>query len=875
MVGTMERPVELIGLAYTGDVDQSVAQCDQLPGFGCFEIPIAGSLTAIVGRNGSGKTRFLRSIGIQTELMYRLDPPLGRELGVASTDGRPYAGHILRSPLWGLVEGADRDGWLVPRIDADGVAGIWPEPPLTRFETLRDLNSPKQDWSRNLNPGESLHRPLDGKFDFPTSNGTAFGERLWESAALSQATQEEWLAELTPYAATAMYVFYGQAENSSAVDWHWREQLYMLAVGREIARQRVISLTGAARSTGQRLRFWFEADPISTPASTLLLIGTSPWLRRDRYRADLAPVIWDPEVEEDPTYCQPRFVEDTFSSVVYANGDAGLVTHPGSPRHFTPLLPLELLSAATVLNADDDRPLFLDHDSVLALAGQTPPHLTSYPDEPATWCGDGQLRQTITEFESDVAEAEGKQIVLGLARERRRLAFAEQWRASMIVGQGEAKSIELSVPDEEVRFLDVFVRVVNRIAQLLLERPPFAFIDISSGSVEWRFVKHGPLPDSPRETLAHSDLSLGERRWTSFANLLAERFLLRAVRAFGEPSDTEWATSILGERPSGDPFGHTRTVITIDEPESGLHPTAVRHLAQGLDQLGEALQVHFVVATHSPNVLRVVRSANGTIAHASINSSGETIFEAVNPSEIEELASVIGMHQEDLLQMTSTFVIVEGEHDKVVIDGVLSDSLSRAGAVIVPMRGADGSHQIVDSAILWRFHEGRIIVVLDSLNTPRITSTLEVAKQLVRSGETEDALSVIAKLQSGSTDEGTRELQALHELLVHAVRARRLERLEVFSLSKPDIIDYFHPSELGTLPDNSEFEATPAEVVWPELLKRHRNAPKKNKPGFKTWALRELGIEGDVTRVLCQAALRLDRVPSDFDDLSRLLLNRP
>ncbi|MDA2989613.1 MAG: AAA family ATPase [Actinomycetota bacterium] len=860
----MNRPPEFIGLAYTGDVDEVVARCDPVLGFGCFEIPVSGTLTALVGKNGTGKTRFLKSIGIQSELLYKMAPP------AADIGGRQ-----LGEPLWNLAEASrEEDEWFAPNANSQGgVDGFWSESPRSRAHTLSEFNNADRDWSAFFLPGETLTEPTEAKYLFPTATGQRFAHHLWANSARAQQLQPSWLEKLAPLAATAMYTAWnGNVVSPMAADWEWREKLFMLAVGREIAEQCVISLTGATHGSTQRLRFWFEADAARTPALSLLMIGCQRALPDGLYRHDLGDAIRGDGDDEDPTLSQPEFIQENFGSVVYANGDAGLVTHPGSTRHFTPLLPLALYSFAAVLHADDEHALFLEGDSVLASTQQRAPHGGVQPPEPTSWHGAAELGGSFDMF-ADV-ELDGPRINLTAGLTRRREATEEAWRDSLLLGRSTTNPWNMTVQIEEQQFLNVFVRIVNRVSHLLMEDPPTACIDISTGRVEWRFIKLGPAPNSRGDTLALDQLSLAERRWCAFANLLTSRFFLNAVNALGEPDDQEWASSALVTHPA-DPFGHTPTIVTIDEPEAGLHPTAIRHLSQGLEQLGDALHVHFVVATHSPHVLRTVRRASGTVAHAHVNSRGQTIFEAVDPSELDSLASLIGMHQEDILQMTSTFVFVEGEHDKVVLEAVLEDSLAQAGAVIVPMRGADDSHQIVDSAILWRFHEGRIVVVLDSLNTERITTALTEAQVLLREGARDEALAVIETLKTGSTDEGTRELGALHELFVHAVLSDRLQRLEVFSLAKPDIINYFHPVELGAPPDNSDFGSATLEEIWPELVKRHRNAPRKNRPGFKTWALLQLGISGDVTSVLSNAARNLDRIPSDFDDLRRLVLNRP
>jgi len=110
-------------------------------------------------------------------------------------------------------------------------------------------------------------------------------------------------------------------------------------------------------------------------------------------------------------------------------------------------------------------------------------------------------------------------------------------------------------------------------------------------------------------------------------------------------------------------------------------------------------------------------------------------------------------------------------------------------------------------------------------------------------------------------------------LLRAAVTANRVDRLEIFGLSEPDIIDYFHPRELGSISPDSEYFDLGRREAWDLLHSRFMNTPKRERKdlGFKSWAVDILGVGADPSEVLRGASSNLDRIPDDFLRLRDLL----
>ena len=867
----------LIGLAYTGDVDISVAGYGQIEGFGSFDLPISGNLSAIVGQNGSGKSRFLQSLGKQTELLFSMPAP---------TTPKEHVGRALHIPwqeedeedarqlgLWGLDsrpsggshDAADRP-WLTPLpFDDDefGTRMIWRQQPRDRFKRFRSiLRAPrgKPPWTNHSSSGEK------GTDRFHENDVVdRFAQEIWQSIV---ELDRSWRINAA-HAATALYPF------DHFIGTNKFEDLIITGAGVELAKQSIISLTGCETQSDQKLRFWFEADWHTNPCLTALVacpahdeLISNPKNVRTTSRIDL---MQSATIEKRQIVLE---IED-FENMCWASTDhSGFLSHTGSPRHYSPLLPLRLTSMAAVTHEAEPGGLWLEGLSA-------PPEFDSqarnvaaisHPYMALGAAGGSCSWTPRTWFDGDMFDYA---MTLGDNGEYYPVAVMEQpdWSASLVTGNSFSNlSVStFTFSDDVLEFLSQAVEAVNLIAKVILPAPPTALADLSTGVLRWRYVKSGSPPQNEQDTLSLEDLSFAEQRWMKFANLIAGRFLDRVLRELGDERDVEWASLNLLSH-AGGTFPGTPWIVTIDEPEAGLHPTAVDRLARGLEALGTQLGVHFVLATHSPNVLKVVQGAQGLIAHAHLNNRGERVFEAIDSARLNEFAGDLGLNPIDILQMTSTFLLVEGEHDRIVINNIIGDDIKRAGVVITPLRGALKVSQIVDSDILWRFTDARLVLVLDSIDADQFQKILQSAKNLVGTGDLDAAIDALEPLKRDRSDKGKTEREALYGLLRSAVTSRRIDRLEIFGLKEPDIIDYFHPSELGNVDPGSHYVSMSRREAWDALHKDYMQTPKKERTvDFKSWAVAKLGLNDSPTQVLHSASENLDRIPDDFNNLRELL----
>jgi AAA15 family ATPase/GTPase len=103
-------------------------------------------------------------------------------------------------------------------------------------------------------------------------------------------------------------------------------------------------------------------------------------------------------------------------------------------------------------------------------------------------------------------------------------------------------------------------------------------------------------------------------------------------------------------------------LIALEEPESHLHPTAIRQLKNVLMELASRYQV--VITTHNP----IFTNRNDVKQNIIVNKN--KAFPAKN---VKEVRDALGVRLDDNLSSADTVLIVEGEEDRIAIKAILSD----------------------------------------------------------------------------------------------------------------------------------------------------------------------------------------------------------
>lgn len=103
-------------------------------------------------------------------------------------------------------------------------------------------------------------------------------------------------------------------------------------------------------------------------------------------------------------------------------------------------------------------------------------------------------------------------------------------------------------------------------------------------------------------------------------------------------------------------------VIAIEEPESHLHPSAIRALRRVIDELAQKYQV--VITTHSPLFVDRLNVRSNIIVNEN---------RAVPARSIDEIRSILGVRASDNLQHAELVLVVEGDEDVTAIRALMKD----------------------------------------------------------------------------------------------------------------------------------------------------------------------------------------------------------
>lgn len=305
------------------------------------------------------------------------------------------------------------------------------------------------------------------------------------------------------------------------------------------------------------------------------------------------------------------------------------------------------------------------------------------------------------------------------------------------------------------------------------------------------------------EELPAELLSSAARRWIGICLELAGAQLLAAVF----PADVH-LTGDYEYRPapallSPAPF---RGLVVVDEPELHLHPVAQRQIVRWLsDRAQEGSTV--VVATHAPSLLAL---PPGQATIVAVRSSAETGTELrrIDDDLLGQLdgdLAGLGLTRIDWLQAVAGVILVEGKHDRLVLDAFFGPELAASRLQVLPLHGSDNAWALVESEFL---------------------GTIGVPQWLLLD----------------NTHQG---------LAARLPRTKEEEVLAQLLRNRPDIRSAFYtePDIICALPEDAVRRAYPKTRFdgWNSLQRAWKGSRPEN---FKTFALRKMGIKSGATQFL-------------------------
>lgn len=325
-------------------------------------------------------------------------------------------------------------------------------------------------------------------------------------------------------------------------------------------------------------------------------------------------------------------------------------------------------------------------------------------------------------------------------------------------------------------------------------------------------------------------------------------------------AESRWAR--IAVRRALDLSGGTSAVV-IDEPEAALHRVAERHMARGLDGL-TTLGPQVVVATHSPEVLNTQSTGCIHVAkHDGLTHVGQ--MPHLGPETLAEL----GLSPSDLLGLYRIFLLVEGEHDAIVIETLCREFLDAARVKIIPMRGGKKLPGTIESQLLFDLSDAHLVAVLDSVRAEDITAAWMEAQTRYLSGDAEGAIDFLAHVFN---EKRVMEHEWITKWLSRALQKGVHSRMNPYGLAARDIVEYL---PVGLL-------VPKADKPWDELRREHDAAMPtldrtKRLHEFKTWLTHTYKADISVSNVR-RAAESVTEVPEELWNLGyhlREISSRP
>ena len=380
---------------------------------------------------------------------------------------------------------------------------------------------------------------------------------------------------------------------------------------------------------------------------------------------------------------------------------------------------------------------------------------------------------------------------------------------------------------------------VNETLRSVLIDAPDALLDVDpaptpfiSKPVAWRFG---------RRRLPIDALSRAERQWAELA--IRESMVLQL------------SALVFGDAPK-------RAVLSvIDEPESALHRAAEAHMARALRNRGDSGMV-LVVATHSPELLD---APEGWITEVKKHGGnwGKSRIEPLRALEREDLAR-LGLLPSDLLRRHRVILLVEGQHEEVLLDAFLADRLRAARVKVVPLHGGKRLAGTVDSQVLFTHTDAHVVALLDNLRAERLASVWEIATGLAVRGDVQAAIEAVVEGIPDNRKRKGDEAGYMRGWLTRALQEGLTSRATPYALSEADIIRYLPVSSFA-----------PGADSWSDLERRHNEERAAARPDrmppsdFKAWLADRFKIT--ITPGLLRDTATTIETPRDFERLMKTL----
>jgi hypothetical protein len=201
---------------------------------------------------------------------------------------------------------------------------------------------------------------------------------------------------------------------------------------------------------------------------------------------------------------------------------------------------------------------------------------------------------------------------------------------------------------------------------------------------------------------------------------------------------------------------------------------------------------------------------------------GRVSVEPIDAAALDALDAVahdVGFDRGELLSTVSCFLLVEGEHDRVMLDTIFERELRSAGVFIVPLRGSP-RRSLLDVDTLWRFMTAPVAVALDNLPLTDVAAA-----------STDPA--ALGRLRA---PKATEEAKAVATIVQAAIGTDK--RIEVVGHDGSDLIDALDDDAIC-----AEFPRWPGQEAMRQAWSSHKAKRDVRDGARKGWLQTMYGID--------------------------------
>jgi energy-coupling factor transporter ATP-binding protein EcfA2 len=354
--------------------------------------------------------------------------------------------------------------------------------------------------------------------------------------------------------------------------------------------------------------------------------------------------------------------------------------------------------------------------------------------------------------------------------------------------------------------------------------------------------------------------------YANYPNETTRRWMLRALQV----------ASILSESATPTPY----KIAIWDEPELGLHPTAIENVKHKVFPYLAEHGIKLVFSTHSLVLASAAQKIHKAEWLDQENRSSYPVLKEL-PFIPEDSLTEIGFTKSDLLASIKTLLIVEGKHDKIVLETYFGEEfLGKERIRISTLDGANNLMLMPEAEIIMDFLASKVVILTDGGHKSRLgganDKTLAELNRYLSLNESSSALMVLNQLRSKvvNQSEGDKLLSLIDSILLRSKHDDKLlSRFAIYLLGQDDIIHYLNPQlVLAPYVGLKDWSALIAEWKKHKADEKTRNVPFRDRMNEKTFYKKILGAKLSTSNVKNAADALLDVGPiPEFEHLRTVL----